>query len=57
MSLRREQPNRYKRVNKESYILFLDHLYIFLGKSKSLNWISCDASDRADNKERGKKIL
>jgi len=24
MSLRREQPNRYKRVNKESYILFLD---------------------------------
>jgi len=33
MSLRREQPNRYKRVNKESYILFLDHLYI-LKKSK-----------------------
>jgi len=23
MSLRREQPNRYRRVNKESYILFL----------------------------------
>jgi len=34
MSLRREQPNRYKRVNKESYILFLDHLYIFLEKTK-----------------------
>jgi len=29
MSLRREQPNRYKGVNKESYFLFLDHLYIF----------------------------
>jgi len=24
MSLRHEQPNIYKRVNKESYILFLD---------------------------------
>jgi len=24
MSVRREQPNRYKRVNKENYILFLD---------------------------------
>jgi len=24
MSLRREQPNRYRRVNKENYILFLD---------------------------------
>jgi len=35
MSLRREQPNRYKRVNKESYILFLDHLYIFVKKQKS----------------------
>jgi len=34
MSLRREQPNRYKRVNKESYILFLDHVYIFLEKTK-----------------------
>jgi len=34
MSLRREQPNRYKRVNKESYILFLDHLYIFLENTK-----------------------
>jgi len=34
MSLRREQPTRYKRVNKESYILFLDHLYIFLEKKK-----------------------
>jgi len=32
MSLRREQPNTYKRVNKESYILVLDHLYIFLEK-------------------------
>jgi len=34
MSLRCEQPNRYKRVNKEGYILFLDHLYIFLEKEK-----------------------
>jgi len=57
MSLRREQPNRYKKVNKKGYILFLDHLYIFLEKSKSLNWISCDASGRADNKERGKNIF
>ena len=32
MSLRREQPNRYKKVNKESYILFVDHLYIFFLK-------------------------
>jgi len=54
MSLRREQQNRYKRVNKESYILILDHLYIFLKNSKSLNWISCDASGQTDNKERGK---
>jgi len=52
MSLRHEQPNRYKKVNKESYVLFLD-LYIFR-KSKSLNWMSCDASRRADNKEREK---
>jgi len=34
MSLRREKPNRYKRVNKESYFLFLDHLHIFLEKTK-----------------------
>jgi len=34
MSLRHEQPNRYKRVNKESYILFLNHLYIFLEQAK-----------------------
>jgi len=34
MSLRHEQPNKYKKVNKESYILFLDHLYIFLEKEK-----------------------
>jgi len=53
MSLRREQPNRYKSVNKENYFLFLDHLYIFK-KNKSLNRMSCDASGRADNKERGK---
>jgi len=33
MSLRREQPNRYKRVNKENYILFLDW-YIFFRKKK-----------------------
>jgi len=56
MSLRREQPNRYKIVNKESYILFLDHLYIFLEK-ESLNWISCDASGRANNKEMGTNIF
>jgi len=37
MSLRREQPNIYKTVNKENYFLFLDHLYIFLEKNKSLN--------------------
>jgi len=52
-----EQPNRYKRVNKESYILFLDHLYIFCRKNKSLNWISCDASGRVDTKEKGKNIF
>ena len=34
MSLRREQPNRYQRVNKENYFLFLDHLYIFKKKQK-----------------------
>jgi len=43
MSLQREKPNRYKRVNKENYFLLLDHLYIFLEKNKSLNWMSCDA--------------
>jgi len=34
MSLRREQPNRYKRVNKKNYFLFLDHLYIFVKKKE-----------------------
>jgi len=34
MSLRREQPNRYKRVNKESYILFLDWYIYFLEEKK-----------------------
>jgi len=34
MSLRREQPNRYKIVNKENYFLFLDHLNIFLRKKQ-----------------------
>jgi len=34
MSLRREQQNRYKGVNKEIYFLFLDHLYIFFRKKK-----------------------
>jgi len=35
MSLRRVQPNRYKRVNKKNYFLFFDHLYIFVKKKKS----------------------
>jgi len=34
MSLRREQPNRYKRVNKKSYFLFLDHLHVFVKKKE-----------------------
>jgi len=55
MSLRRQQPNRYRRANKQNYFLFLDHLYIFFRKkNKSLNWMSCDASGRANTKERGK---
>jgi len=52
MSLRREQPNRYKIVNKESYFLFL-YVYMFR-KNKILNWMSCNASGQADNKEKGK---
>jgi len=34
MSLRHEQPNRYKRVNKENFFLSLDHLYIFFRKKQ-----------------------
>jgi len=32
MSLRRQQQDRYQKVNKESSFLFLDHLYIFFRK-------------------------
>ena len=54
MSLRREQLDRYKRVNEENYFfIFRSSVYIFR-KNKSLNRMSCDASGRVDNKERGK---
>jgi len=57
MSLRRKQPDKYKRVNKENYFfIFRSFVYSFR-KNKSLNWMSCDASGQADNKERGKNIF